>query len=183
MRFARTAIDGVLIVEADASVDVRGSFARTFDAQRFAEFGLVDRFDQQSVASNTTAGTLRGLHYQIGAHAETKLVRCTRGALFDVAVDLRRSSPTFGTWVGVELDARGRRALYIPRGCAHGYLTTEADTEALYLIAGPYTPDAARGINYLDPTLQIAWPRSVACISGRDAALPTLERAELPDPV
>ncbi len=160
--------------------DVRGFFARTFDAQAFRAHGLADGFDQQSIAHNARAGTIRGLHYQTRPHGETKLVRATRGALFDVAVDLRAGSPTFGRWLGVRLDDKNRLALYIPEGFAHGYQTLEDDTEALYLIAGAYAPDSAGGVRFDDPTLAIAWPREVTALSNADGAWPTLDGATLP---
>ncbi len=152
-----TAIAGAFEIELEEQVDERGFFARTFDASVLERAGLVHRFDQHSLAYNTVAGTLRGLHFQAGDAPEAKIVRCTRGALYDVT-----------------LDAQNRRALYIPPGCAHGYQTTQDGTEATYLISAPYEPAMARGIHYADPGLAIAWPLAVACISQRDASLPRL---------
>lgn len=160
--------------------DTRGFFARTFDAQAFRAQGLADRFDQQSIAYNARAGTIRGLHYQVQPHGESKLVRATRGALFDIAVDLRAGSPTFGRWISVRLDDKNCLALYIPQGLAHGYQTLEDDTEALYLIAGTYTPQSAGGVRFDDPTLAVAWPREVTVLSDADSGLPTLDEATLP---
>ncbi len=180
MRFAPTALAGVFIIEPEMHDDARGFFARTFDAQTFRERGLTDRFNQHSIAHNTRAGTIRGLHYQVRPHGETKLVRATRGALFDVAVDLRAGSATFGRWVGVRLDDRNRLALYVPEGFAHGYQTLEDGTEALYLIAGAYAPQAARGVRFDDPTLAIAWPREATVVSSGDSEWPTLDEATLP---
>jgi len=180
LNFAPTALDGVFIVEPEMRHDERGFFARTFDAQTFRDRALVDRFDQHSIAHNARAGTVRGLHYQVRPHGETKLVRATRGALFDVAVDLRADSPTFGRWVGVRLDDTNRLALYIPQGLAHGYQTLEDDTEALYLIAGVHVPQAARGVRFDDPALAIAWPREANVLSNADRTWPTLAEATLP---
>jgi len=180
LKFAPTALAGVFIVEPEMHHDARGFFARTFDAQAFGAQGLADRFDQQSIAYNARAGTIRGLHYQVRPHGESKLVRATRGALYDVAVDLRADSPTFGRWVGVRLDDENRLALYIPQGLAHGYQTLQDDTEALYLIAGAYAPQSARGVRFDDPALGIAWPREVTALSNADSAWPTLDEATLP---
>ncbi|MHB8147420.1 MAG: dTDP-4-dehydrorhamnose 3,5-epimerase [Vulcanimicrobiaceae bacterium] len=180
MKFRETDLAGVFIVELDVHADERGLFARTFDAAAFRARGLADRFDQQSLAQNTLAGTVRGLHYQIRPHGESKLVRATRGAIFDVAVDLRAGSPTFGRWVGVRLDEKDRRALYIPEGCAHGYQTLQNDTEALYLISGDYVPEAAAGVRFDDRSLGIPWPLAVTALSHADSTWPALGAATLP---
>ncbi len=169
-----TAIPGVFTIDVEPVSDARGFFARTFDARVLERAGLIHRFEQHSIAYNARAGTLRGLHFQAGADPEAKIVRCTQGSLFDVAVDLREGSPAYRRWVGVTLDAKNRRALYIPPGCAHGYQTTADGTEASYLISVAYDPAAARGIHHADPALAIAWPLPVTIVSERDAALPYL---------
>lgn len=176
MRIVETPISGVLLIEVDPHHDARGLFARIFDAGLLAERGMIARFDQHSIAWNATAGTVRGLHFQTGESAETKIVRCIAGALFDVAVDLRPQSATYGQWTGVELTAANRSALYLPRGVAHGYQTLVDGTEALYLIDRPYDASAASGVHYADETIGVAWPLPVSCISDRDAALPRLDR-------
>lgn len=173
MRFVQTSLAGVLIVELEEHVDERGSFARTWCREEMAAAGLAAELAQCSVSRNPRAGTLRGLHYQRRPHEEAKLVRCTRGAIFDVAVDLRPSSPTRGDWVGVELDPASGRALYIPEGCAHGFQTLVDETDVAYMISAPYAPDAAAGVRWDDPTIAIAWPGAAKrTISERDRALP-----------
>lgn len=176
MRIVETPISGVLLIEVDPHHDARGLFARIFDAGLLTERGMIARFDQHSIAWNATAGTVRGLHFQTGESAETKIVRCIAGALFDVAVDLRPQSATYGQWTGVELTAANRSALYLPRGVAHGYQTLVDGTEALYLIDRPYDASAASGVHYADETIGVTWPLPVSCISDRDAALPRLDR-------
>jgi dTDP-4-dehydrorhamnose 3,5-epimerase len=175
-----TRISGVTVVASEPIADERGAFARTFDEARFRDAGLVEKFPEHSIASNVLAGTLRGLHYQIGSVPEAKIVRCTYGRIYDVVVDLRASSATFGTWEAFTLDWETPRALYIPPGCAHGYQTLEPHTVVAYMISAPYEPSGARGINAADPRLAIPWPLSVSMISPRDKALPLMDAAELP---
>ncbi|MEK6274225.1 MAG: dTDP-4-dehydrorhamnose 3,5-epimerase [Actinomycetota bacterium] len=172
MIFRETELAGAFVVEIEPIEDERGWFARIYDESEFAERGLASRFVQGSVAFNSERGTLRGMHYQDGAHAEAKLVRCSRGALHDVIVDLRPSSATFKRWVAVELSAANGRMLYVPEGLAHGYLTLEDETEALYLISTPYAPDAARGVRWNDPAFGIAWPDDPRVVSEKDKAWP-----------
>src|SRR5579871_2144825 len=174
MKLHHTALSGVWIVDVEPAVDERGLFARTFCAEKFAASGLVNDFCQCSVSFSRKCGTLRGLHFQCEPHSETKLVRCTAGALFDVAVDLRRDSPTFGRWAAVVLSAQNRRAFYISEGCAHGFLTLADNTEVFYQISRQYVPEAFRGLRWDDPDLAITWPIPVEMISSRDAALPRL---------
>ncbi|HEX2086571.1 MAG TPA: dTDP-4-dehydrorhamnose 3,5-epimerase [Solirubrobacteraceae bacterium] len=170
MRFGETPLAGVLTVDVEPSADERGLFARTFDADAFAARGLSTDFPQCSTSFNVRAGTLRGLHYQAGAHAEAKLVRCTAGAAYDVVVDLRHGSATHGRWHAVELSAENRRALYVPRGVAHGFQTLVDATELLYMIDRRYEPSAARGVRWDDPAFGIVWPEPPAerTISARD---------------
>ncbi len=155
-------------------VDERGFFARTFCAATFAEWGLETEFVQRSISFNKKRGTLRGLHYQAAPHGETKLVRCTRGAAFDVVVDLKPGSKSRRRWQALELTAENGMMVYIPKGCAHGFQTLVDDTELLYEIMPAYMPEAARGIAWNDPDLAIAWPISEPVLSARDAALPRL---------
>lgn len=170
MNFVGTPLPGVFIVEIEPIEDERGFFARTFCAQEFAARGLCPQFAQVSVSYNARAGTLRGMHYQAQPDAEAKLVRCTRGAIYDVALDLRRGTSTFGKWHAVELSAANHRALYVPEGCAHGFQTLLDDSEVLYQISAPFKPGAARGVRWDDPAFGIAWPPAQRTVSGRDAA-------------
>ncbi|HXF97252.1 MAG TPA: dTDP-4-dehydrorhamnose 3,5-epimerase [Gaiellaceae bacterium] len=175
MIFRETLLPGAWIVEAEPVEDERGFFARIWDAREFEERGLNGRLVQCSISFNRREGTLRGLHYQAPPHEEAKLVRCTRGAIFDVAVDLRRDSPTFGRWVGVELTEENRRALYIPEGCAHGFLTLVDGCEILYQISEFYAPEAARGVRWDDPAFGVRWPAEVRVINERDRTYPDFE--------
>ena len=173
MQFRETALPGVLVVEAEPIGDERGFFARLWSAEEFAARKLVTRFDHVSVSFNRRAGTLRGMHYQAPPFAETKLVRCVRGAIFDVAVDLRPQSPAHRRWTGVELSADNRRALYIPAGCAHGFQTLTPDAEVLYMIDAPYSAEHGRGVRWNDPAFTIDWPEAAdRVINARDAGYP-----------
>lgn len=175
MMFSPTPLPGAFVIELDAIADERGFFARTVCVDEFARHGLDARFVQQSVSYNRMLGTLRGLHYQAAPHEEGKLVRVTRGAAFDVIADLRRDSPAFGSWFGVELSADNRRQIYVPPGVAHGFQTLCADTEMFYEMTVPYQPSAARGVRWDDPMLAIAWPDCPKrIISERDRTLPLL---------
>jgi dTDP-4-dehydrorhamnose 3,5-epimerase len=176
MRFAETGIAGAWIVDVEPAEDERGLFARTFDAAEFAERGLSTAVVQCSTSFNARTGTLRGLHLQTGEHAENKLVRCTAGAAYDVIVDLRPGSPTRAQWRSVELTAQNRRAVYVPRGVAHGFQTLVDGTELLYAIDTPFEPAAASGVRWDDPGLAIDWPPAPGgrTISARDAGLPAL---------
>ena len=172
MTFRETPLPGVLVVETEPVDDARGFFARFWSADLFAARQLVTRFDQVSVSFNHAAGTLRGMHYQAAPFAETKLVRCIRGAIFDVAVDLRPQSAAFRKWTGAELTADNRRALYIPAGCAHGFQTLTPDAEVLYMIDAPYSAAHGRGVRWNDPAFGIAWPAAVSAMNDRDAGYP-----------
>ncbi len=169
MRFTDTEIPGVVVVEIERLEDERGFFARAFCAEEFAAQGLACAFVQANIAFNKRRGTLRGLHYQASPAPEPKLVRCTRGAVFDVAVDLRPDSPGYCRWSGHDLSAANRRALYIPEGCAHGLLTLEDETEVSYLMGAAYDPACARGVRWNDPAFAIEWPSAPLVISERDA--------------
>jgi dTDP-4-dehydrorhamnose 3,5-epimerase len=168
MIFTETDIHGVWVVEPERYEDERGFFARTWDPDDFAAHGLNPHLAQCSISFNARRGTLRGLHFQVAPHEEAKLVRCTAGAMFDVALDLRTHSPTFGSWFGTTLSAENRRALYVPEGCAHGFLTLADATEVQYQISAPHTPDSARGVRWDDPAFGIEWPCEVDVISERD---------------
>lgn len=176
--FTETGVAGVLVVEAEESLDERGSFARTYSREEFAARGIDFTAVQISRSTNRRGGTLRGLHYQAAPLAEAKLVSCTRGAVFDVAVDLRHDSPTYGRWAAVELSRANSRSIYIPPGLAHGFQTLEDDTELLYLISAPYEVALQRGIRWDDPDLGIEWPEvPPRVISERDRSLPLLREA------
>lgn len=177
MRFIETDVPGAWIIEAEPMRDSRGFFQRTFCEREFAAAGLATRFPQHSTSWSERAGTVRGLHFQAPPHAEAKVVACCKGAIFDVIVDLRRSSPAFGRWISVELSSVNGRRLYVPKGVAHGFQTLVDDAEVAYLISAFYAPDAAGGVRFDDPRLRIAWPLPVAAISERDMALPRLDEA------
>jgi dTDP-4-dehydrorhamnose 3,5-epimerase len=172
VKFAETSLDGVVVVECTPSTDERGSFMRTFDASLWREHGLDPAVVQTSVSRNTRRGTLRGLHFQAEPHAEPKLVRCSRGAIFDVAVDLRRDSPTYCGWYGLELTSENGLMLQIAPGFAHGFLTLADDTEVAYQIATAYEPSAGRGVRWDDPAFAVDWPLEPIVISERDATYP-----------
>jgi dTDP-4-dehydrorhamnose 3,5-epimerase len=172
--FRPTELPGVWVIEPERSADERGFFARTWCAREFEARGLTAELTQCSVSWNRTRGTVRGLHFQAAPHEEAKLVRCTRGAIHDVALDLRAASPTRRRWVAVELTADNRRMLFVPEGVAHGFQTLADDTEVFYQISREYRPDAQRGVRWHDPALGITWPVRDAIVSARDAALPLL---------
>jgi dTDP-4-dehydrorhamnose 3,5-epimerase len=177
--FRETEVAGSYVVEPERLEDERGFFARTFSADEFAARGLDERVAQCSTSFNAAAGTLRGLHYQAAPHGEAKLVRCTRGAIYDVAVDLRPDSPTYLRWCGRELNADDGRALFVPEGCAHGFQTLVDDSEVLYQISTPYIPEAARGVRWDDPVFGIEWPPAPPggrTIAARDAGYPDFAR-------
>jgi dTDP-4-dehydrorhamnose 3,5-epimerase len=170
-----TALIGVFVVEPEPVIDARGSFARTYCQREFGDHGIEFLPVQASTSHNIRAGTIRGLHYHASPGGEAKLVRCTQGAAFDVAADVRPDSPSFGTWVAFELTAGNRRGLYIPPGVAHGFQTLVDDTEMLYLISTFYEPEGQRGVRWDDPLLGIDWPSSQpTVISDRDRELPYL---------
>ncbi|MCJ2073107.1 dTDP-4-dehydrorhamnose 3,5-epimerase [Methylobacterium sp. J-030] len=172
MIFEELLLAGAYRIGLRPHTDERGFFARTVCEDTLAEQGLVSRFKQSSVSFNLRRGTVRGMHYAIAPHAETKLVRCTMGAIHDVVVDLRWSSPTYLRSVGVELSADNRMALYIPAGFAHGFQTLQDETEVLYMIDRLYVAEAARGIRWNDPALDVVWPEPVTVITERDLAYP-----------
>jgi dTDP-4-dehydrorhamnose 3,5-epimerase len=172
LNFSETEIAGVVIVQPEPALDERGSFARAYCRWEFAQSGIDFVPVQISFSVSTRRGTLRGLHFQRPPQPEAKLVSCTRGSAFDVAVDLRADSPTYGHWSAVELTSTARNALYIPPGCAHGFQTREDDTELLYLLSEFYDPSLQRGVRWDDPALDVAWPAEPTVISERDRSFP-----------
>jgi dTDP-4-dehydrorhamnose 3,5-epimerase len=170
--FEATELSGAFVIDLEPIEDERGFFARSWCVSELAQAGLDAVFVQENVGFSTRRGTLRGLHFQRAPHAEAKLVRCTRGAVWDVALDLRPDSSTTGRWVGVELNADNRRMLYAPAGCAHGYVTLTDQAEVRYLTSHPFAPEAADGVRYDDPAFDIAWPVGVEIVSERDRAWP-----------
>jgi dTDP-4-dehydrorhamnose 3,5-epimerase len=175
MIFTELALAGAYTVDMSRIGDERGFFARSFCAAEFAAQGLAPVMSQCSVSFNAAKGTLRGLHYQVAPHAEEKLVRCSRGAIFDVIVDLRPESPTYREWFGTELTADNYRALYIPKGVAHGFMSLADDAEVYYMISVPYAAGFAAGVRWNDPAVGIRWPLPPAVISERDAGFPLLD--------
>jgi dTDP-4-dehydrorhamnose 3,5-epimerase len=174
MIFTATKIPGAYLVDLEKLEDERGFFARRWCERVFAEQGLTPRLAQCNISFNHSKGTLRGMHFQAKPFEEAKLVRCISGAIFDVAVDIRPQSPAFRQWVGLELSAENRSALYLPEGCAHGFLTLTDRSEILYQMSEFYDPDSGRGFRWDDPEIGIEWPGEVEVISERDRSLPEL---------
>jgi dTDP-4-dehydrorhamnose 3,5-epimerase len=168
MIFTETVLSGAFVIEPEPHEDARGLFARTWCQREFQARGLETRMAQCSTSFNKRKGTLRGLHYQVAPAAETKVVRCTRGSLYDVIVDLRPGSPTFLRHIGIVLTADNRKMLYVPSGCAHGFQTLEDDTEIFYQISEFWAPEHARGVRWDDPLFAIAWPDAQRTIIERD---------------
>jgi dTDP-4-dehydrorhamnose 3,5-epimerase len=175
MRFSDGGLPGVVLVHPEPQADGRGLFARTFCEREFAERGLHSRYPQCNVSWNRRRGTLRGLHYNAAPHGEVKLVRCTRGAILDVIVDLRRGSPSFTRWLAVRLDDESRAALYVPVGFAHGFLSLVDHTEVFYQMGGSFVAEAARGVRWDDPAFGIGWPFAPEVISDRDRTYPDFD--------
>jgi dTDP-4-dehydrorhamnose 3,5-epimerase len=177
MRFMQTPLPGAWVIELDRLGDERGWFARTFDADEFRARRLDPTIVQCNASFNARCDTVRGMHYQAEPHGESKLVRCVRGVIFDVAVDVRPQSPTYRRWHGVELSSENARALYIPAGLAHGFQTLTDDCEVVYQMGHAYVPEAARGVRWDDPALAIEWPepRGERTISEKDRGYPDLE--------
>jgi dTDP-4-dehydrorhamnose 3,5-epimerase len=176
VKFTETLLAGTLLIELDLLHDDRGFFARTFDADEFRRRGLDPTVVQCSTSFNERAGTLRGLHYQAEPDGECKLVRCTRGAIYDVAVDLRRDSGTYCRWFAIELAPDSARMLYLPAGIAHGFQTLVDSSEVAYQMSHVYVPEQARGVRWDDPAFAIDWPEAQRTISDRDRAYPDFER-------
>lgn len=178
MIFTPAPLAGLYLVAPERHEDERGWFARSWCAREFAARGLDAGLAQTSLSFNRHQGTLRGMHFQRPPHAEAKLVCCVRGAIWDVALDLRPDSPTRGRWQGFELSAENGCALYLPEGFAHGFQTLQAESEVLYQISSFHAPEAAAGVRYDDPAFAIAWPLPVTSISPRDAAWPDYRLAD-----
>jgi dTDP-4-dehydrorhamnose 3,5-epimerase len=174
MQIQTTPLAGAAVIELKLLEDDRGFFARTFCRQEFVDAGLDPLIEQANVSFNHKAGTMRGFHYQVDRNAEAKLVRCTRGAIYDVIVDLRPESPTYLQHLGVELTADNRKALYVPRHFAHSYVTLTDGAEVFYQVSTAYAPGFERGLRWNDPALGIEWPIEVTTISEKDAAWPLL---------
>ena len=176
MRFSETELSGVFLIELELSEDERGSFARSFCLDEFGEAGIGFDIVQANISFNNFAGTVRGMHYQEHPYAESKIVRCTRGAILDVVLDLRVESDTYCQWYGVELNAENRSALLVPPGCAHGFQTLADATEVHYLMSERYKAEATAGVRYNDPTFGIEWPMKVSSITERDRCWPDFQQ-------
>ena len=172
MIFLETPLAGAFVIDIEPHEDERGFFARTFCKEEFEALGLDATVVQSSVSFNRQTGTLRGMHYQAPPHEETKVVRCTAGAIYDVIIDMRPLSPTFVQWHGVKLSAENRTMFYIPDGFAHGFLTLEDNTEVLYQMSEFYYPESARGVRWDDPAFGVEWPAEPTAISDHDRSYP-----------
>ena len=168
MKFEQTYLKGAYIIELEAIYDERGFFARSWCKEEFEKHGLNPSLSQCNISFNSTKGTLRGMHFQIKPHEEAKLVRCTRGAIYDVIIDLRESSDTYMKWLGVELTSDNHKSLYIPEGFAHGFLTLEDNSEVFYQMSEYYRSECARGVRWNDNAFNITWPIAITSISDKD---------------
>lgn len=178
LKFQKTPLSGPLIVIPDRISDERGFFARSFCQAEFEEHSPSITWSQCNISFNSMCGTVRGLHYAVAPSHETKLVRCTSGAIFDVIVDIRNNSATYGSWFSVELNASNRHALFIPTGFAHGFQTLEDNTEVFYQMGDSFNPDTSRGIRFDDPAIGVKWPLPVTSISKKDLDSPLLKLAQ-----
>jgi dTDP-4-dehydrorhamnose 3,5-epimerase len=176
MRFTETDVVGAKVIDPSPHEDPRGRFMRAWCAREFAEHGIDFVPVQANMGFSVRKGTVRGMHFQTEPAMEAKLVRCTRGAMFDVVLDLRLASPSYGTWYGTELSAENGRMLYLPEGCAHGYQTLEDGVEMYYMASEFYTPSAARGVRFDDPAFGIQWPLVAAVVSEQDLAWPLVKQ-------
>jgi dTDP-4-dehydrorhamnose 3,5-epimerase len=172
MKFNPTMFRDVWLIELEPACDSRGFFARTFCVQEFAAHGLETYYPQHNISLSTTKGTLRGMHFQRAPHGEVKLVRCAKGAIWDVIIDIRPDSPTYRRWLNFELSSTNKYQLYIPKGFAHGFQTLSDNVEVNYLISEPYAPQSANGIRYNDPIFRILWPLEVTEIASKDLEWP-----------
>ena len=179
MIFLETKLSGAYVIEIERIEDERGFFARTWDKDEFSNRGLDSEFVQFSMSQNKKKGTIRGMHYQAKPHEEIKLVRCTRGKIFDVIIDLRPNSKTFKEWFSIELSENNYRMLYIPNGFAHGFQTLEDNSEIIYEISQKYEPEFSKGIKWDDNTLNIKWPIKGTIISEKDKSLPGFSESEI----
>jgi dTDP-4-dehydrorhamnose 3,5-epimerase len=183
MRFTETGIADAWVVDPSPHEDERGRFMRAWCAREFAEHNVDFSPVQANMGFSVQRGTLRGMHYQVAPALEAKLVRCTRGTIFDVVLDLRRNSSTYGQWCGVELSAQNGRMLFVPEHCGHGYQTLEDNTEMFYMTSAFYTPSAVRGIRFDDPAFGIAWPLPPTVVSEQDRNWPLGVAEPLPEKV
>jgi dTDP-4-dehydrorhamnose 3,5-epimerase len=177
MRVIETALPNAFVLELEPIRDERGFFARAFDGEQLRARGLASDFAQHSISYNARRGTLRGLHFQIAPYEETKIVRCIGGAVFDVLVDVRPSSPTFKRWISLELSSGNRRAVYVPPGVAHGFQTLADDSELYYHISPAYHAEAARDVRWDDPAFGVEWPKAERIMSERDRSYPDFEES------
>ncbi len=175
MILQETKLSGAFEIHIEPRADERGFFARSWCQQEFVQRGLNPNLVQCNISFNPRKGTMRGMHYQVSPYAEAKVVRCTKGAIYDVVIDLREESPTFKEWVGVTLTAANHDMIYVPEGYAHGFLTLEDDTEVFYQMSEFYHAGSARGVRWNDPAFQIAWPAQPVIISERDSTYPDFE--------
>lgn len=179
MKIIPTALSGLVIIEPEVHGDHRGFFMESYHAAKLAAQGITIDFVQDNHSLSEEVGVLRGLHYQLNPHAQTKLVRVISGSIFDVAVDIRSSSPTFGQWVGVTLSAANKRQLLVPQGFAHGFCTLEPQTQVVYKVDAYYSPQHDRGILWSDPSIGIVWPTITPILSGKDEKHPLLKDVEI----
>ncbi len=175
MIFTQTKLPGAYVIELEPRGDERGFFSRAWCEKEFENAGLSTRISQANVSLSRDRGTLRGMHLQLPPAAEIKLIRCTRGAIYDVIIDLRPTSPTYCEWVGVELTSENRKALYVPEGFAHGFQTLTEDCEVFYQVSHPYSPEHETGVRYDDPRFGIEWPGEFTVISDKDRNWPDFQ--------
>jgi dTDP-4-dehydrorhamnose 3,5-epimerase len=175
LKFVPAPLEGLYLVEIEPRNDERGFFARSFCTEEFDALGLERKVAQCNISFNEKAGTLRGLHFQVEPHGEAKLVRCTQGAIYDVAVDIRPGSNTYLEWYAIELNSKNRRMLFIPQGFAHGFQTLVDDSEVFYLMYESYHPESARGLRWDDPKIGIVWPLASQIISEKDRTYPLID--------
>ena len=178
MKFSKTSLADAMVIDMQRNEDERGFFARTFCTREFADHGLVTEFVQGNHSYNRTKGTVRGMHFQTAPHGEVKLVRCVAGAVLDIIIDLRASSPTYLKWEGFELSAENGRTLYVPVGFAHGFQTLADETHVLYSVSHPYTPGAEGGVRHDDPVFGITWPLPISVVSEKDGRWPPVDLAK-----
>lgn len=172
MIFRETPLKGAYVIDLEKREDERGFFSRAWCSKEFEAHGLIPRVVQANTSFNKKKGTLRGMHYQIAPRAETKAIRCLKGAIFDVIIDLRPDSPSYKKWFGIELTAENRTMLYVPELFAHGFITLEENSEVFYLVSEYYAPDCERGVRYDDPEFGVSWPEQIEVISEKDRTWP-----------
>ena len=177
MQFSRSKVEGAWVIDPTPHADERGRFMRAFCRQEFADAGVDFVPVQANMGLSKSKGTMRGMHYQVAPALEAKLVRCTRGSIFDVVVDMRPDSPTFRRWYGETLTAGNGKMLFVPEGCAHGCVSLEDETEIYYLTSATYAPKAVRGVRFDDPAIGIEWPIEVTAVSPQDRQWPLLDQA------